>query len=116
MGDWREGDVILEAYKFNIPAKALSGAKAKDSSSLVRLEGKGAVIEALKPAEDGNGAVLRLYECFGGRRNIKLRPGFEFKKAYIVNVLEEELESLPVTDGTLELSLKPYQILSIKFI
>ena len=116
MGDWREGDVIHEAYKFNIPAKAITGAKAKDSSSFVMLEGKGAVIEALKPAEDGEGAVIRLYECFGGRRNIKLRPGFEFERACIVNVLEEEQESLPVTDGTLELSLKPYQILSIKFI
>ena len=115
MGSWREGKVIDEAYKFNIPARALSGAKARNTSSLIELEGKGVVIESIKPAEDDTGIVLRLYECFGGRRSITLKPGFKFNQATIVNILEEELEALPISDGSLKLSLRPYQILSIKF-
>ena len=115
IGDWREGNVIAEAYKFNMPAGAICGVKAKDTRSLIRLEGKGAVIETVKPAEDGDGTVIRLYECFGGRRSIKLTPGFEFESARIVNILEEELESVAVEDGAVRLTLRPYQILSIKF-
>ena len=115
VGGWREADVIKEAYKFNIPAEAICGARSKYSKSLIKLEGEGAVIEAIKPAEDGNGTVIRLYECFGGRRTIKLCPGFEFNSAQIVNVLEEELEEAAIKDGSLTLTLKPYQILSIKF-
>lgn len=112
-GDWRQGGVISEAYKFNLPLRALCGVKAKDTRPLLRLEGKGAVVEAVKPAEDGSGTVLRLYECFGGRRTVKLKPGFPFRSAQLVNILEEPLESLPVTEGTVELTLKPYQILSV---
>ena len=115
MGDWREGDVISEAYKFNIPAGAISGAKATDTRSLIELEGRGAVIETVKPAENGDGTVVRLYECFGGRRTVSLKPGFEFSSAHIVNILEEELESLAVENGAVSLTLRPYQILSIRF-
>ena len=115
MGDWRDGGVIDEAYKFNIPARALFGVKARDTRSLIKLEGRGAVIESIKPAENGEGTVLRLYECFGGRRKIKLCPGFDFERADIVNILEEKLESVQVVKGAVELTLRPYQILSIRF-
>lgn len=115
LGDWREGDVISEAYKFNIPAEVVCGVKADCTKPVVALEGNGAVIEAIKPAEDGDGTVIRLYECFGGRRTIKLTPGFAFERADIVNILEEELESIPAIDGCVNLTLRPYQILSIKF-
>jgi len=115
MGSWREGEVINEAYKFNIPAKAITNARGRSSESLIELEGKGAVLESIKPAENSVGTVVRLYECFGGRRSIKLRPGFDFAQAQIVNILEEELENIPVNDGAVELMLRPYQILSIRF-
>ncbi len=114
-GDWREGNVISEAYKFNIPAKTVSGAKSEMTQPFIRLEGKGAIIEAVKPAEDGEGTVVRLYECFGGRRTIKIKPGFAFDHADIVNILEEPLGKIQKIDGTVSLTLRPYQILSIKF-
>ena len=81
----------------------------------IKLEGKGAAIEAVKPAEDGEGTVVRLYECFGGRRTIKIKPGFAFDHADIVNILEEPLGRIRKIDGTVSLTLRPYQILSIKF-
>ncbi len=114
-GDWREGGVISEAYKFNIPAEALCGARGRQTRPLIRLEGKGAVVEAVKPAEDGEGTIVRLYECFGGRRTVKLTPGFAFTSAEAVNILEEREEELPVADSAVELTLRPYQILSIRF-
>ena len=114
LGGWREGNVISEAYKFNIPAKSVCGAKGKNTQPFLRLEGKGAVVETVKPAEDGNGIVVRLYECFGGRRTVKIIPGFAFELVDVVNILEEPSESIPVSDGAAELTLRPYQILSIK--
>jgi len=115
LGDWREADVISEAYKFNVPADVICGVSANNTASLIKLEGKGAVIEAVKPAEDGNGTVVRLYECFGGRRTITLSPGFDYERAVVVNILEEELEEIELTGKCIELTLRPYQILSIKF-
>ena len=114
-GDWRKGNVISEAYKFNIPAETVCGAKGRNTQPFVRLDGKGAVIETVKPAEDGDGIIVRLYECFGGRRTIKITPGFIFERADVVNILEQPSENIPVADGTAELTLRPYQILSIRF-
>ena len=72
-------------------------------------------MEAVKPAADGDGTIVRLYECFGRRRMVKIMPGFVFEHADVVNILEEPLENVPVLDGEVELTLRPYQILSIKF-
>lgn len=114
-GDWRVGSVISEAYKFNIPAESVCDAKGKLPQPFVRLEGKGAVVEAVKPAEDGEGIVVRLYECFGGRRTVRVTPGFVFERAEVVNILEEPVENISISEGAVELTLRPYQILSLKF-
>ena len=114
-GDWREGDVIPEAYRFNIPAECVCGARGRNTKPFLTREGRGAVIEAVKPAEDGDGTVVRLYECFGGRRTVTLRPGFAFERAEEVNILEEATGSLPAEDGAVRLTLRPYQIFTVKF-
>ena len=116
LGDWRQGGVVREAYKLNIPAEVIPGYRARNTVPLLELEGEGAVIEAVKQAEDGRGTVVRLYECFGGRRTVTLKPGFACERAEIVNILEEELAPAALRDGKLTLTLNPYQILTVRFI
>ena len=116
MGDWRQGNVVREAYMLNIPSEVLVEHKGLNTVPLLELEGEGAVIEAVKQAEDGRGTVVRLYECFGGRRTVTLKPGFACERAEIVNILEEEIAPAALIDGKLPLTLNPYQILTVRFI
>ncbi len=48
------------------------------------------VIEAIKPAEAGNGAVLRLYESGGSARRctLKLHPSLAGRRLYVADMLE----------------------------
>lgn len=54
-------DAVREGYHFNLPERAVPGRSAVDP--LVRVEGEGVVIEAVKLADDRSGdVVVRLYE------------------------------------------------------
>ncbi len=72
------------------------------------------IVEAVKCAEDGNGAVLRLYECFGRRTRAALRLGGDWKRAEIVNPLEETIEAVPIENGEIRFSMRPYEIKSFR--
>ena len=115
VGDWREGGVVDAAYAFNCPAEAIPGMRARDAGAFVRLEGAGAVVESVKKAEDGDDVIVRLYECYGRRANVRLIPGFPFAQAHVCNILEENGEAAAVENGAIALSLKPYQIVTLRF-
>ncbi len=72
-GDWRKARTARMAYELNIgvQVRLLTGLPETASKlpqfALLRNERAGVVIEALKPAEDGAGLVVRLYECHNER-------------------------------------------------
>lgn len=57
-GDLEHSDVAEQAYLFNRPLKLI---EAKPQSSLASSSDRHVVIETVKPAENGNGFVVRLY-------------------------------------------------------
>ena len=87
----------------------------------------GVVVEAVKLADDRSGdVVVRLYEARGGRARTTLTTGFPVRGVSAVNLLEEDYEEAPellstaLTDGVegsphrVELSLRPFQILTLR--
>jgi alpha-mannosidase len=81
---------------------------------LVRLEGDLAYVEAVKLAEDGSGDVLvRLYEPLGGRARVRVTPSLEASGVEVVDLLERPTPSDDLA-GT-ELSLRPFQIVTLRF-
>jgi alpha-mannosidase len=75
------------------------------------------VVEALKLADDRSGdVVVRLYESRGGRATARLRTGFPLVRASVCDLLERpQAELTPDPDGTLPLTLRPFQILTLRF-
>ncbi|MEM1115249.1 MAG: glycoside hydrolase family 38 C-terminal domain-containing protein [Bacteroidota bacterium] len=107
-GDWRNG-TVCQAYALNSPLRVTEGA----ASVAGAVTGDGAVVEVLKPAEDGDGFVLRVYEAHGGRGPASVRLPFTVGEAETVDLLERPYaDDGPVTvdDGTLAFDLRPYQI------
>ena len=73
-GDWR-GGVRAEAYDLNLPLRVTRGTAC---ASLVSSIAANVVIETVKPADDGNGLIIRLYEALkepwpGSTLQIQLR-------------------------------------------
>jgi mannosylglycerate hydrolase len=65
----------------------------------VELEGEGAVLSALKPAEDGRGAILRCYNVRTAQVPAALRVRRQVASATLVRADETPLRALPVTAG-----------------
>ena len=71
----------------------LSGVPLFDSSD------ESIVVEACKPAEDGNGVVVRVRECDGIPRQMRLRCGARMREAIAVDAVERPLGESAAIDG-----------------
>ena len=116
--DWRSAHVVRKAAELNHPVTLTAG-EMNDQSlaanhSFLAFHAKHVVLDTIKAALDGEGTILRLYESTGGRETVTLELPFPSVKAYIVNLLEEEQEEIPVVDGKIVLDFRPYQIISVK--
>ena len=103
-GSVHRSDVAAQAYAFNRPFAVV---KAKPSESLVHTDNPHAVIEGVKPAEDGDGYIVRLYND----TPYAIRTTLTAKGAQMI--LTDMLERGSVkTDGNL--TLKGYEIVTVR--
>ena len=118
-GDCRQGRVIEEGYRLNVPLRAdtipATPGDLPAGLSLFSVDRPGVYIESVKTAEDGNGLILRLYEGHGARGPFTLSTPLPFQHAESVNLLEQDPHPVAFTSGTCTLSLKPFQIHTLRF-
>lgn len=112
-GTWKDAGTVQEAYKLNLPAYAVDGGEVGKSFSMVSVDAKNVNLETVKAAENGEGTVLRLYECENARTKMTVTLPAGTTKAYSTNLLEEIEEELPVVDGKVKLTIMPYEIKTI---
>ncbi|MEV8087170.1 alpha-mannosidase [Streptomyces nigra] len=105
-------DAVAEGYALNLPLRVADAAGA--SEPVVSVDGDGITVEAVKLADDRSGdVVVRLYESRGGRAEGVLRTGFPLAGAQITDLLERPLETVG-TDGGVPVSLRPFQVLTLR--
>ena len=118
-GSWNE-ETQRQAYLLNDPIivyqRKEERGKRLDTSrqSLVCCDSPNVVIETVKQAEDGNGLIVRLYESQRKRGQVQVRFGRAVDSAWITNLLEENESTLGVEDASIQLNLKPYQIVTLR--
>jgi alpha-mannosidase len=122
-GSWDE-ETQREAYLLNDPIlvyrskadRQKSSATVSILSSLITTSSPNVIIETVKRAEDGNGIIVRLYESQRRRGPIKVQTGFAVHSAWETNLLEENESQLDVENDTIQLTLRPYQIMTMRLI
>ena len=112
-GTWKEAGTVQEAYKLNQPAYTVAAGAPGTSRSFAGVDQDNVILETVKQAEDGNGTIFRLYECQNARTNTVLRVPETVTEAYSTNLLEEIEEELPVENGKIAFTIKPYEIKTI---
>ena len=70
-GGWQEAGVTAEALRFNAPLLVGEG----DAEPQSWFACDALMVDTVKPAEDGDGLIVRLYEAHGGRGVARLRVG-----------------------------------------
>jgi len=117
-GDYRQGRVLEESRKYLIPmlgAEIGNGKKGalNERLSFFNMANGGLSLCALKLAEDGNGLILRLNNPTG--QTVKETINFDgvVKKAYAVNLAENERTPICANTRAIELTVKPYKIVTL---
>jgi alpha-mannosidase len=109
-------DAIRAGYRMNLPERTVPG--SADVAPLVGVDEDGVVVTAVKLADDRSGdVVVRLHEAHGRRGRATLSPSFPLAGVLVTDLLERELAdeaSHEVVDGEVRLSLRPFQILTLR--
>jgi alpha-mannosidase len=116
-GDLRT--VIDQAYALNVPLlvrdlKSSSGSLPA-SHSFFYTNRPSAVVETIKIAEDGGAIILRLYESEGARGPLTLTTTLPVRKAWLASILEKDEKSLALENGSVQLDLRPFEILTLRY-
>lgn len=116
-GRWG-AETVAQAYALNDPLRLYAtfsdGRDATPLPPLVTADQPNVVIETVKQAEDGNGLIVRLYECMRQRGSVTLRLGVNATAVTRTNLLEENGEMVGVNGRVVTFPIKPYEIVTLR--
>jgi len=100
------GNVRVRPAKRRMPAA---------QGSFFEIEAAHAQVTAFKPAEDGDGFILRLRETAGKAGAARLKsPVFPLAAATLTSGVEDDLSPLAVKENAVEIPLKPHAFSTVR--
>ncbi len=134
-GSYREGNVVGEGYALNYPLTIITGDEPKVAiRSFFQDLPQNVVLETVKLPEETSGqfmmvddedngtktkalaVILRLYEAWGSRTQVKLFSHYKVADAFLCDLRENTLESLETKEQAVLFTMKPFEIKTIKLI
>lgn len=116
-GNHKEGKVIQNAYLLNRPLtilKAKGNGALPESFSSVICNKENIIIETIKKAENSDATILRAYDSYNRRGNATFSFGYDIKKAYLCDMLENEIKELEVVENSVSIDISTFEIVTIK--
>ncbi len=117
-GDINSAGVQAEAADLNHPVIVVTRERQSGPlparQSFASLDSSHVVLAGVKPAEDGQGWILRLHENGGAFGPARVHLTSALASATRVDLRERALDEVPLNDGTIELTFTPFQIQSLR--
>ncbi len=121
VGDWREAQTVRRAYELNVPVVCVAGQKKATSIpnesatgvtsfSFIQVDCPHVIVETVKPAEDGGGLIVRLYEAHNQCGRGTLTFVTSILSAQECNLLEEPINDVSCQGNTLSFQVRPFEI------
>ncbi|MCU1359949.1 MAG: alpha-mannosidase [Ilumatobacteraceae bacterium] len=113
-------DVLREAEALNMPLRFVAGHDVTDDDAhvpapLVTIDHPGVDPAAVKRADDGsNDLIVRLHEACGDRASVAVRANTRVTAAARCNALEEPHAGIDVADGFVALTLRPFELVTLR--
>jgi alpha-mannosidase len=83
--------------------------------SFLAIDNPNVVVTTWKLPEDGKGSILRLEEIAGQREQFSVQPShLQLIQAQRCNILEDCSGEIPLTGNAIHLTMKPYEILTLR--
>lgn len=118
-GDWREGEVIAHAAQLNLPLRVVMRMAEpvaepltyRNEEIFVATHREGFFVDTVKPANDGRGIIVRVYEGHGSRGPASLSFSRSIVTAEECDLLEQRTGDVIRPDThTLTFAVRPYEV------
>ncbi len=107
-------DVLREAEALEHPLRVVTGSADRPVPPLVAIDHPGVLVSAVKLADDGSGdVVIRLHEAHGDRATVHISAAAT--AAWRAALTEEPLEEIALGDGGLSVSLRPFELATLRW-
>ena len=111
---WQAGGTVRQAFFLNQPALVAAGGTADAGESLASVDVPNVVLETIKQAEDGDGVILRMYECENALTPVTLTWAKPFTSAEAENCIEQKTGEVEVSGNQIRFTIKPYEVKTIR--
>jgi alpha-mannosidase len=118
-GDWRlrYRDAIAFNRRLVVFAGALTaaGGRASLPASFLSLDPHNLVLTAMKKCEDDDRIVVRFYEAEGNECTARIKLPVPILKGWKASLIEEDEAPMePLSDGSIEIPVGPWEIVTLK--
>lgn len=114
---WRNG-TVQEAFELNVPLLAVVAPSSRGKLPIVGgfadVDAQNVVIDCVKKCEDSNAVIVRVYEAYGQRDDVRLAFGPEAKKVTECDLMEENDTPVKLSKNSIKFFIKPYEIRTFK--
>ena len=117
--DFRKSGVIEESFALNQPLYerkvTANNGDIAERYSFVSVDKPNAVITAVKKAEKDDSLIVRYYDAYDCKANVTLSVPDTYTKAYLCDLMENEVKELTVKDGMATVPTSNFEIVTVKF-
>jgi alpha-mannosidase len=120
-GVWSQADTVKYAFELNQPLKGFNlkaqNGELEGNKSFINVDKENIIIDAVKPAQDGNGIIIRVYESEKKRGNVNIKFNFgKIKKVIECNLMEVDENELSTSDNSFNFFITPHQVRTFRII
>ena len=117
-GNWKQAGTVAEAYRLNtelwIARKPNEGGVQPPQFCMAESLNSNIVLETIKQAEDGQGVIVRLYECHNRRTKAAVRFGFKVCEAELCDLQEQTKKAAEIYGQEVRFEAAPYEIITLR--
>ncbi len=117
-GTLAESNIPALAYDLNNPMFAVEATGVNtilpEEYSMVSVNKENLLCEVIKEAEDSDATILRFYESKNIKTTAEISLGFHAEHCYLCDLMENELEELPIVKGKVTVPVHGFEILTLK--
>jgi alpha-mannosidase len=108
-------EALTPLERDDVPGTQATSSLPNQEASLLQVDNPGVTLLAWKRAEDGDGTILRLQDTAGEQSSISIRsPFLKIERAWLCNLLEDNQTEIAIQDEDLRVSIKPFQVLTLR--
>lgn len=107
-----------EAYSLNRPLRLIDPSPKSQQNEFGFIESRNlnVIIETLKPANDGMGYIIRLYEAVGQRTTTRLQAARKIKSFELTDIFEGATRVIPFDLNGADVEFGPFEILTFRIV